>query len=66
MELELKGLISENDARVFKSYILQEDQEIFSVFMEYFEDLIDQIELARKLKSIKQKVVNYYLSKGRF
>lgn len=59
MELELKGLISENDARVFKSYILQEDPETFKVLMEYFEDLIDQIELSRKLKAIKQKVVNY-------
>lgn len=55
MELELKGLISENEGRVFKSLILQEDQEIFALFMEYFEDVVDQIELAQKLKSKKKK-----------
>lgn len=54
MELQLKGLISENDGRVYKSHILQEDPQIFSLFMEYFEDIIDQIELTQKLKNINK------------
>lgn len=43
MELELKGLISETDGRDYKSLILQEDPEVFYLFTEYFEDMIDQI-----------------------
>ena len=53
MELELKGLISESDAQDYKSLILQEDTEVFSLFAEYFDELIDQIELARRLKNKK-------------
>lgn len=43
MELELKGLISESDSRDYKSLILQEDPEVFCLFAEYFEELVDQI-----------------------
>lgn len=54
MELELKGLITENDARNYKSHILQEDPEIFHLFSQYFQEFIDQIELAHRLKNKKK------------
>jgi hypothetical protein len=50
LELELKGLISEKEAGQVKSLVLQEDVETFKLFSEYFDETVDQIELASRLK----------------
>jgi hypothetical protein len=53
LEIELKGLISEKEAGKFKSLVLQEDAETFKLFRDYFEDRVDQIELAGRLRRKK-------------
>lgn len=42
-ELELKGLISEAEAKFYKSLILYDNTEAYNIFTEYFNDNIDQI-----------------------
>jgi hypothetical protein len=37
----LKGLISEKEARQVKSSILQEEQDTFKLFREYFNESVD-------------------------
>lgn len=53
LEIELKGLLSEKEAGRFKSLVLQEDPDTFRLFRDYFEDRMDQIELAARLRRRK-------------
>jgi hypothetical protein len=47
-------LISESEAKFYKSLILYDNTEAYSIFTEYFNDNIDQIELSKSLKSLKK------------
>lgn len=54
-ELELKRLATEAEAAFYKSLVLHENQEAEQLFLDYFNDQIDQVELARKLRIFKRR-----------